>query len=1647
MELDPIGATRRIREAYLRYLGTAFPLREPGLKEQFAREIARAGRFFKGPYLEATPPFRPGKTLEELVGANVLHGGFARLEAEMLPLTRRLHAHQEEAIRKVRLGRNIVVATGTGSGKTECFLVPVLDYLLREVDSGLRDKPGVRALLLYPMNALANDQLKRLRGLLHHAPAITFGRYVGETPEQRGKAEELFRQHHPGEPRLANELLSREEMRDQPPHILLTNFAMLEYLLMRPGDCALFDGPKGQRWRFLVVDEVHTYNGAAGTELGMLLRRLKDRVVQSVPGRLQCIGTSATLGGEQADCPAVVQFASGLFGERFEWESAEPNRQDVVVGQRLPMAADAPSWGRGSASLYSSLVATLKTGTRDVDALRSRAAQAGVPDAVLTKATAAAGEASQPGRIGAFLHGILAGDDRLHDLLGRLNPARGNAGAALVEELAPALFFQESAGLEAAEAALADLVTLAARAHPAPEAISLLPARYHAFARALEGAYVAFPDGGPQRNLRLFLERRQGWDDGETTHRVFQLGACRRCGQEYLVGTIVEGRGEGVEQLGVRYLHHLAEDLEDTTGNKAYFALDTATNVSADEDEEVLAAETLPDISGDTYSLCVLCGALSQSAGELSRATCLRGRHRLIQVKEVRLTDGALKKCPSCSAQTTQAEVIHRFTGGQDAPVSVLATALYQELPPSADPKERDLPGNGRKLLMFADSRQDAAFFAPYLERTYQQILQRRLVVKALEGIPGVNSGQHRLEDLVDYVLRAAEDTGYFGSEVSRPKRRAEVWKWLMQEFISLDRRNGLEGVGLLGFRLVLPGGWQPPNPLLAEPTNLTPNEAATLIRVLLDTLRQQGAVTFPVEVLPTDPAFAPRDRAYYVRRDAADPKLQVLAWVSDPGRGKHNRRLDFLLRLLRRINPELPALGNEALKVLTGLWQHLTGPFGPWEHHFTKIHTGKLGQVFQLSHRYWEVVPRPGGVGQEGSPSPVRVYSCPICGHATTANIHGVCPTYRCEGTLVPTEGPADPANHYRRLYEDLAPLPLKVQEHTAQLTSPEAALIQEQFMRGRVNVLSCSTTFELGVDVGELQAVLLRNVPPQAANYIQRAGRAGRRAEAVALAVTYAQRRPHDLFHYANPIRLVSGQISPPVMTLENSKIIRRHVHAVALAAFFREVPGTFGRVHSFFEPGPDGRNGVELFGDFLRRRPQGVQEALNRIIPPPLREVFAPDTWGWVAELLDGANGSLDKVAQEVREDLDRYVELANAAFAAKKGHEGDIYQRIAETIRRRELLGFLGTRTVLPRYGFPVDVVPLELLHSGPEAQRLELQRDRKIAIAEYAPGCQVVAGGYLWTSHALKVLKGRAWERFRYAVCGQCGRFHKEKEDVLLLGSPCRACGTPLKKQPKAPAGLFVVPEFGFVSGREGPRPPSESRPQRTYASRVYFADYRDQPQSFRTERDGRDGVALQTRYSRQGLLTVINGGHRGRGFLLCESCGAGQMAPLPGKKGVGAPHESPWGGKCAGPLIHAHLGHEFQSDVLELRLGHSGKWTDGLWRSLTYALLEGASRALSIRRDDLDGCLYPYGGGGAPPAIVLYDTVPGGAGHVQRLQVHMREVLQEALECVSKCTDCAPDSSCYACLRNYWNQPYHSQLQRGIAAELLSDLIERLYPG
>ncbi|RME98092.1 MAG: DEAD/DEAH box helicase, partial [Chloroflexi bacterium] len=302
-QLHPLNTTNLIRNSYIRYLKTTYPFQGQHLRDQFWQALEQPELIVKGPLLEASPPFKTGRSIAQLVEDGVLHPTFRQLCGPALPWNRSLYLHQDQAIAKaVQYNRNLVVATGTGSGKTETFLIPILDALLRQRQAGQLGA-GVRALLLYPMNALANDQLKRLRRILANFPDFTFGRYTGETKQSYRDAEKSFYEQFPGEPLLPNELICRDNMRDTPPHLLLTNYAMLEYLLLRPEDNAFFDGEYAQQWRFIALDEAHVYDGASGIEIAMLLRRLKDRVVNSEPGRLRCMATSATMGRGREDYP------------------------------------------------------------------------------------------------------------------------------------------------------------------------------------------------------------------------------------------------------------------------------------------------------------------------------------------------------------------------------------------------------------------------------------------------------------------------------------------------------------------------------------------------------------------------------------------------------------------------------------------------------------------------------------------------------------------------------------------------------------------------------------------------------------------------------------------------------------------------------------------------------------------------------------------------------------------------------------------------------------------------------------------------------------------------------------------------------------------------------------------------------------------------------------------------------------------------------------------------------------------------------------------------------------------------------------------------------------------------------------------------
>ncbi len=1546
---DPVRTSAQITASYRRYLGSLIAARDPMVAAALSRAIEESPMLDRGPYLEATPPYAPGATLQGLIDDGVLAPGFAKLDSPVLPLIRPLYGHQEASIRKVRDGRNVVVATGTGSGKTESFLLPIVDSLVREQDAGTLG-PGVRALLLYPMNALANDQMKRLRALLKVYPQITFGRYTGDTENDQQRARDSFEALNPGEEPIPNEVLSREEMRAAPPHILLTNYAMLEYLLLRPQDMALFPSSGPQTWRFLAIDEAHVYDGTLGAEIALLVRRLRDRVAPDHD--LQCIATSATVGSD-ADPQAVVDFATQLFGAPFEWVDSDPSRQDLITAQRVA-GPPGPFWGPLSAREYRNVL------------------EAADSEAALLALALDYGFSSDDAPR------VLAHEHRLADLK-RILRVGPKTFSSLVDRIFP--------GDTDARDGLVAMVAVASKLAGA-DGSPVLSARYHLFLRATEGAFLCLSHTGPH----VHLARHEVCEDCAAP--VFELGACRRCGAVHLIGTLETRNGRPTLQP------------RSPAKNTTWLALDAADE-RVDEDEEVVES-ALAGVQGERAKLCTECRTLSPAnAGSCENRNC--GSTALRDVSRLKRGGQELAGCLICGARG--AGTVRAFETGSDAAGAVITTALYQALPSSNDPRELLGPGEGRKLLMFNDSRQAAAFFAPYLEETYGRLQRRRLVYKGLETAGAADEAAYP-GDVIAATRTCAAAVKLFSRRISRSEQDRTIAPWVMAEAASVDDRQSLEGVGLVRISLDRDPAWRAPQPLLA--LGLSEDDSWDFMAELVRTLRLQGAVTMPENVSPADDVFAPRLGPIYARKQGPEARHKVLAWL--PARGT-NRRVDYVTKVLGKLSSS-----SDATLLLGKVWDFLTAPTTPVDW-LAKSQQRGLGELRQVDHELLRF-----RLVADDAP----VYVCDTCHRFAPVSVRGVCPALSCPGVLspcVPPSAEAD-ADHYRAIYRGMYPVPLRAMEHTAQWLSTEAAKIQQEFIRGEVNALSCSTTFELGVDVGELQAVMLRNVPPSTANYVQRAGRAGRRAGAAALVVTYAQRRSHDLTHFAAPETMMTGTIRAPYVPLDNERIDRRHAYSVVLSAFFRWDLETYHRISrkagEFFLDSDQGEAPMKAVRTFLQPTvPPEVTSSLERVLPEPVKIEMglADDTW--VEDLLT----LLDQVGSEIGNDIQILADLERAASDSGKHRAADRYQQVKRTILGRDLLGFLANHNVIPKYGFPVDTVELrtDFGAGATLGRRLELSRDLTQAIHEYAPDATLVAGGQLWTSRGVYRLPGRDLEQYHYRVCEFCGHYSEAVGD--LEDGQCPVCS----HLPTSTARKFLIPEFGFVAdpnpGKVGNRPP-----ERSWSGSTHVAKLSDQA----TERTiTLSGGSLEVSVGPRGRLISVADGPGGGGYWVCQWCGWGTSAARTGRLPQQHDHLLRVGTTCTGPLERTDFAHRYETDLLSLSIkpDKTSAIDDATWKSVLCAILEASSESQQIARDDVDGAIRPIGR--YDRSLVLFDTVPGGGGNVLRIAAHLEDVLRTAVHRVESC-ECGEETSCYRCLRNYRNQRDHDILSRGAAARLLT---------
>ena len=390
--------------------------------------------------------------------------------------------------------------------------------------------------------------------------------------------------------------------------------------------------------------------------------------------------------------------------------------------------------------------------------------------------------------------------------------------------------------------------------------------------------------------------------------------------------------------------------------------------------------------------------------------------------------------------------------------------------------------------------------------------------------------------------------------------------------------------------------------------------------------------------------------------------------------------------------------------------------------------------------------------------------------------------------------------------------PPELSAEEHTAQIAPEKARERQDKFKNGAINLLSSSTTFEVGVDLGDLKAVFLRNVPPESFNYAQRAGRAGRRGTP-GLVLTYCRRNPHDLYHYEQPVgRVINGVIHPPRLHMTNKKIILRHMIAVALSAFFKKNRIRFQKVQNFIGDWQSPQAAKDLY-NFCKTNSK-LHDSLCRIVPKDMHGRVGLENDAWIQNVA-GTDSRLALVEEEVCADFTEMETLYKEYFEQRKNSWISRVGGRITTIENEKTLNFLSRKAVIPKYGFPVDVVELEVRSSDTRPAGVSLQRDLSQAIAEYAPGGKVVANKLEWESCGVKAVTGKAWPVRHYQS--------DDARNFTQWNEGDRAGQTGARK--------YLIPEFGFVTPLFKKPSEPQGRARRLYTTRPFFRGFDAQPET------------------------------------------------------------------------------------------------------------------------------------------------------------------------------------------------------------------------
>jgi hypothetical protein len=1647
MALNPIVYTEKIIRSFLRYQLTAYPFADERLLEQMREllslDATRDSPLFKGPFISLSRTFRSGAAVDKLVTDGVFHPHMRqRIPAEIT----HVYGHQEAAIRSIYAGRTTLVSTGTGSGKSECFLYPIVSKCLTLRDEGA--DPGISAVIVYPMNALAEDQLGRLRGLLA-GTGITFGMYVGKTPEhesdvagnrlptgasradyeaalKRARDEKRSDTVYPAE-----EVCSREEMRRPggQPRILLTNVKQLELLLTRQRDVELF---AGARLDFLVFDEAHTFTGAQGAETACLIRRLRAYCGREAQDTV-CVATSATI--VDKDNPnAALEFASRFFGVSVDSVTTvgEAYERDEWAEQRYVPAVPSEN--------PASLLADAVNAVEDASGVLVRAVFRRLWGSELAEGAWAAElfTALTKNEIAWHLADILEKPMALREL--------------------PSLL-EQRVGRSVSEEELLAWLTLGAAARN--DNRPLLRPVVHTFVRGISGAVVTFPDNHAGPKLWLAAEDELHAHDDEKHHAHLPVTTCTTCGQHYFVSFLKDfdytgKQPGGGEASGTTWFW---EPLDESQGGRRVVLLDRLLGGSGDDNDE--GDEKLDEhVRTASVYLCRSCGAAHPEEG----ARCLScGRPgdliQLYAVQQNELNPGYLTSCLSCKTNGHGNGPYYRepakpVRATNVADVHVLAQDMVHH-------SER------QRLLVFCDNRQDAAFQAGWMKDHARRFRLRSLMAEALkEQATSIGDLTRHLDDVLEadeslsralvpevWLVQRNEGGGGRHQQERRKFLRMQV---LREVTLSSRQAIGLEPWGRMrveydGLEVRLP--WIQQH---AAQLGMPADDLRDGVASVLDYLRRKRILwdsdhrTFSRYWMDGDqdvqrgyiPQLGPPVGTKFTR-DPSDSARYVAQWFGSRGD-----------TVLRQVAKKWGVSKDDTESFLSGMFKFLVEQklLCPVTLKSSKDKPlPKVSSVYQVDADRLRLQVNHG------------VWRCSSCRRRVTRRTpNNACMAWRCDGTLAFLRD--DPDSYDLQLIDQGYSL-LRPAEHTAMVPHDERERLENLFKGSSdaINTFVCTPTLELGVDIGQLDAVLMRNVPPLPANYWQRAGRAGRRHR-MAVDITYCRSVSHDRAYFNDPPKLLAGRVDPPAFNLRNELMISKHVHAMVITRLHqytrdpsRSLPEQQEIEQVLSQCMPDRVTAYLFDGKVIRRTPfdlMPLRMLIERNVDDLSMYVQSAFRQGWpeqdaevttkvalskhVSSMIDELELVLERLRRRLRWATDQIKRLNTVRDneGALEPEDDALFKRCDALVKRlkgtskpshREAEGYndvntfgvLAAEGFLPGYGLEVGSVvgTAEIPYWQNGSMTFSLPRPPGVALREYVPGNLIYANGNRFVARRFhRDVDEHTAEVPQFEVVVQ--------RQAVRQSSTSAAAGFSMQLMRAIPVCDVDLVHQSHIADDE------ELRFQLGVA--VYGLEL--------GQHNG--GLAVdwgaQSVHLRRGVrLRLVNVGasrmiekQNSLGYPVCTVCGQ-SVSPMSSdrqREDFAAKHKDRCG-RTVEPI-------GFYADVVADALSLPG-CTD---HSTAYSVLESirmaSAQVLDMTNDDLQILVVGHVDRDTVDAL-LWDPMPGGSGLLDQICNRFAEIIEAARKIVDECPS-ACETSCIDCLQTFRNGFYHKYLDRKLASSRLA---------